>query len=168
MTRTTSVALLGLVLAQGCIIYEDRKAHPDLCEGTWSCGTDSGTWTDTGEVRNTDLQLTIAEGRPGEDLLSTLVNVGPETRDLSGVANVEFSRDVAVLDLIARADEVVLLLHVADDADPGAVDVSVSANGPKTWLLAQPFMVLEAPPGGTTCTPGTGGGTTSTEDTACP
>jgi hypothetical protein len=160
--------LVALFLAQGCILYEDRPLHPPKeCEDATWCGPDTAT-TDTGEVRNALLQLTVVEGRPDEDLLSTLVNVGPEPRDLSGITSVEFSRDVAVLDLIPRSDEVVLLLHVAADAEPGAVDVTVANVGGNTWLLAQPFTVLEAPSGGPTCTPGTGGGTTSTEDTACP
>jgi hypothetical protein len=168
MMRTTSVALVGIILTQGCIIYEDRALHgPKECEDATWCGTDTGS-TDTGEVRSAELQLTVSEGRPGEDLLTTLVNVGSASRDLSTIDRVEFSRDVEVLDLIPRSDEVVLLLHVADDASPGAVDVSVSNSGPNSWLLAQPFTVLDDHSGGTTCTPGTGGGTTSTEDTGCP
>ena len=166
MTRTTSVSLVGLILAQGCILYEDRALHPPHECTDW-CGTDTGV-EDTGEVRSAELQLTVSEGRPGDDVLTTLVNVGPQSRDLSSIDAVTFSRDVEVLDLIPRSDEVVLLLHVADGAEPGAVDVSVSNGGPNSWVLAQPFTVLEAHSGGTTCTPGTGGGTTGTEDTGCP
>lgn len=165
MTRTKTLAFLGVLVAQGCIIYEDKPHH-------WSCGeepcpdsgwTGGGTTTPVAEPQP-DLRLTVAEGLPGQQLLSTLVNAGEHEVDLLGVETVSFARDVAVMDLIHRTDEVVLLLAIGAEALPGEVDVWVSGNGGAGWILEQPFTVLGEEDA---CTSGNGG-TGTTTDTACP
>lgn len=165
MNRTWTLALLGALAAQGCIVYEDRPHGHNDC-GDVPCH-DSG-WTGGGTteepVAEADLRLTVAEGRAGQQLLSTLVNAGEQEIDLLAVEAVSFSRDVAVLDLMARDNEVVLLLAVHPEAQPGAVDVSVTSQAGAGWILEQPFMIVDE---SGECTTGQGG-TGSTTDTACP
>jgi len=168
MTRTTTLALLGVLAAQGCIIYEDRPHGWGECHEDDAPCFDTGSWTGggtTGTVAEPrpDLRLTVAEGRAGQQLLSTLVNVGEQEIDLLAVDTVTFSRDVQVLDLMHRTDEVVLLLAVGDEATPGEVDVSVTSTGGAGWILEQPFNVL----GDEGECSGHGGPGTTT-DTACP
>ncbi|MEQ1568274.1 MAG: hypothetical protein ABMA64_21725 [Myxococcota bacterium] len=140
MSRAWLPLLLG-PLGTGCIIYEDRYHSPNPCEG---CGVPTPTDTDTDtEPTLTDaVALTVDEGHPGESFLSTLVPVTAEL-DLTMVDSVTFERDVAVLDMVQSADQIVLLLEVAADAAPGDVFVQVSANG-NPWRLAEPFHVLPA------------------------
>lgn len=164
MTRTKTLTLLGVLVAQGCIVYEDRPHHWEEC-GDVPCA-DSG-WTGGGTTEpasEADLRLTVAEGRVGQQLLSTLVNAGEHEVDLLAIESVTFSRDVAVLDLMPRSNEAVLLLAIHAEAAPGAVDVSVTSTNGAGWILEQPFTVLAEDAG---CTPGQGG-TGTTTDTACP
>jgi hypothetical protein len=165
MTRTTTLALFGVFVAQGCIIYEDRPHELDRCGEEEPC-EDTG-WTGGGTTGETeiraDLELTVREARAGQQLLSTLVNTG-DAIDLLAVESVTFSRDVAVLDMIPRTDEVVLLLAVHAEAAPGPIEVWVTSTGEQGWILDEPFDVVTDDGG---CTTGQGG-TGTTTDTACP
>lgn len=163
MKSASWLVLAGLL--QGCIIYEEHYRER-TCRG---CGEeptveDPGTAPEPepeGPVLTSDLALRPAEAAPGEALLSTLVVVGDPV-DLSGVEEVGFSRDVAVLDTLVRPDEVVLLLEVAAEAEPGPVDVFVhGASG--SWLLDAPFEILDPAEPGCAQDP-----TDPAPDTGCP
>ncbi len=187
MRAIAAPILLGL-LAQGCIVYEERHRHDrdDLdCDG---CVLDDPTEPgdpgevtdpqdpqdppeDPGPVLTSELFLTVDAGLPGDTLLSTL-EATDDGFDLSEVVAVEFGRDIAVLDLIARDDEVVLLLEIADDAEPGSVDCYIDTASGGSWLLDVPFTVLdpadaptECPEGGGEDTGAHGGGT---DEDPCP
>jgi len=169
MTRTKTLALLGVLAAQGRIIYEDRPHGWGECHEDDAPCLDTGTWTGggtTGTVAEPqpDLRLTVAEGHPGEQLLSTLVNAGEKEVDLLAVETVTFSRDIGVLDLMPRTGEVVLLLAIGAEAAPGEIDVWVNGTGGAGWILEQPFTVLAEED---ECSSGNGGPGTTT-DTACP
>jgi hypothetical protein len=168
MTRTKTLALLGVLAAQGCIIYEDRPHGWGECHDDAPC-LDTGDWTgggttDTLEQPQIDLKLTVNEARAGEQLLSSLVSDGDREVDLASVGSVTFSRDVQVVDLMHRTDEVVLLLAVGAEADPGEIDVWVTSTGGQGWILGETFTIL---PEDGECTSGNGG-PGSTADTACP
>ncbi|MCA9488959.1 MAG: hypothetical protein KC621_03530 [Myxococcales bacterium] len=176
MHRAAHLLVAAGLLAQGCIIYEEHWVT-ESCE---DCGT-TWTWTDTettdtttettdpGPTLTSDLELTVTSGLPGHSILSSLVAVG--SFDLATVDLVGFERDVAVLDVLDRADEIVLLLDIADDAEPGDVEVYVTTTDGQGWLLEQPFTIED--PGATTTDTGgtTTDGTTTdtgTTDTGCP
>ncbi|MCB9687595.1 MAG: hypothetical protein H6738_16740 [Alphaproteobacteria bacterium] len=176
MHRAAHLLVAAGLLAQGCIIYEEHWVT-ESCE---DCGT-TWTWTDTettdtttettdpGPTLTSELELTVSSGLPGESLLSSLISVG--AFDLSSVQEVGFGRDVSVLDVLERDDELVLLLNVASDAVPGDVQVFVTTTDGQGWLLEQPFTIED--PGTTTDTGGTTSGTTDTgttgtTDTGCP
>lgn len=167
--HATLFALTGL-LAQGCIIYEEHwVTECDDCGTTWTwTETDTGlttTTTDPGPTLTSDLELTVAHGLPGQSLLSSLIAVGPF--DLATVESVGFERDVSVLDVLERDDELVLLLQIGADAVPGQVQVYVTTTDGEGWLLEQPFTIDDPSTTGTT-TGTTDTGTTTTTDTGCP
>lgn len=175
MTRMLSVFLL---LASGCIIYEEDWSDGECraCEtptDTSTLGNDGGDETDDPEVPDTDvpdpgpivtsdLELSVGSAYPGDALLSSLVAVSGKV-DLASVATVGFERDVKILDQLDRPGEIVLLLSVADDAEPGEVDVFVETKAGDGLILAAPFVVLTPTP---SCNPGGGNG--GTGDTGCP
>lgn len=176
MRGTPTVLMLGL-LCQACVIYEERVTDDTACPPDIGApatprpgDTDAEPEPDP-EPIVLDLYLTDDDGAPGEVLLSTLV-----ARD-GGVApgrvqEVHFERDVSVSDAIVRDDEVVLLLSVAADAQPGLADVYVTLDDGTAGLLAEPFRILEAdaggddPPPADTGIPSTGGG--GSTDTGTP
>ena len=170
MTRSTTLALLGVLAAPGCIIYEDRPHGWGECHDDDAPCADTGDWTGGGTTTDTvgqpqlDLRLTVSDGHAGQQLLSTLVAAGEQDVDLLAVDAVTFSRDVQVLDLMHRTEEVVLLLAIGAEAEPGEVDVWVTSTGGQGWILPEPFTILsdegECPSGN--------GGPGSTTDTACP
>jgi hypothetical protein len=163
MRAIAAITLMGL-LAQGCIIYEEdyhTDKRGDDVDGTivdpttdpW--GTDPGTEpTDPEPTLTSDLFLTVDAALPGDTLLSTL-EATVDDFDLTQVTTVEFGRDIQVLDMIARDNEVVLLLQVDGEAVPGLVDVFVQTAPGGAWLLESPFTILDPADPGTD--PGTGG-----------
>lgn len=171
MTRHAAPLALAAVLAQGCIIYEEHWVTEPCedCSTTWTWTdtetTDTTTTTETtdpGPTVTSDLELTVTEGAPGDSLLSSLVATGPF--DLASITEIGFERDVQVLDTLVRDDEVVLLLAIADDAEPGPIDVFV-VTADEGFVLDQPFTILDAAGGTTT---DTGGSTTDTGCTTTP
>ncbi len=178
MTRALHPLLLLVGLAaQGCIIYEERFVTTD-CEGdctstwTWTDPTDpteptdpTTEPTDPGPVVTADLELTVRTGAAGESLLSSLVAVGDF--DLATVDRVVFERSVEILDTLPREDEVVLLLAIDADAEPGLVDVFVETADGEGYVLEQPFEITAE--GGTPTDPTTEPGDTgtTTTDTGC-
>ena len=171
MIRTLSLLPL---LAPGCIIYEEDWDHGE-CHRCGPDGSDGGGTVvvpgddDDGGAQTpgttepepeaplvtADLELTETSAYPGDSLLSSLVVVSGNI-DLGAVVSVGFERDVEVLDQLDRPGEIVLLLSVADDAQPGDVDVFVETREGAGFILAKPFTVLEAAP---SC--GTSGGGTN-------
>ncbi|MEQ1504057.1 MAG: hypothetical protein ABMB14_17575 [Myxococcota bacterium] len=145
----------------GCIIYEDKYDT-----GTWPTSTDGTSWTDpgttppdpTGPQLTDALALTVNEGLPGETVLSTMIAANPQI-PLGSIVSVTFERDVTVSDRLDQQDEIVLLLSIADGADPGLVQVTVDTSSGDEYVLVEPFHILEPGP---SCTPST---TTTTSTT---
>lgn len=174
MRATAGIALLAL-LAQGCIIYEERYHHDKRDDCGDGCVIDDPTFgddttdpvddptepTDDGPTVTADLFLTVDAGLPGETLLSTL-EATTDDFDLSQIVSVEFERDVQVLDMIPRADEVVLLLSIDEAAEPGLVDCFVQTAADEAYLLDAPFTVLDPADAPTSCAPD-GGTDTGTD-----
>ena len=175
MLALTTVA----ALAQGCIIYETDDGY---CSG---CGVeflDSGWQGDDDDDDDAapayQLRLTVAEGRQGDSMLTTLEAQGEF--DLALVKEVVFlGSKVSVSDQIVRDDEVLLVLDIASDAEVGPVDVFVDVHDGSSAVMEDAFVVVEAQPddhqggggtGGGTGGSGTGGGGTGggMDDTGCP
>jgi len=160
MRTLAAIAVLGATL-QSCIIYEERVRW---CDEDADCPpATTGVDEPTGASPTTpdpdvaaDLLLTVGEAPAGATLLTVLQH-GDSTLNLENVASVDFTRDVLVTDMVARPDEVVLLIEVAAEATPGQVDVLIQTTSGAAWLLAEPFLIL--PPADDT---------TATIDTAAP
>jgi len=150
MRGMATLMALGL-LAQGCIIYEEHydgdtgNCPPDLSDDR-DPDQIPGTDDTDDEMVVLDLYLSDADGEQGEILLTTLLSDDPEL-DLRSITDVAFARDVEVNDAMVREDEVVLLLAVGADADPGLVDGYVLLNDGTQALIAEPFEILEAADG---------------------
>ena len=154
------LALFPLFVS-GCIIYEDDWRHGSCqrCEidtGATLIATgddddatsgvgDTDTEPDPSPLVTADIELTETSAYAGDSLLSSLVVVSGQI-DLNSVLSVGFERDIQVLDQLSRPGEIVLLLAVAADAEPGEVDVFVETEVGAGYILATPFTVLEPEP----------------------
>lgn len=160
--RGMCTLVVAAVLGQGCVVYAhdndrgkctdddlfDDSDKPDDSDGDPTEPTAPTEPTVPTEPVEFTLALDPPTGMIGETLLSSLV-VSEGTYDLTGIVEVGFGGDdVEVIDLEARADEVVLVLTVAADATPGPVDVfAIDATG-DVWLLPDAFTIVEhADPG---------------------
>ncbi|MBW1880298.1 MAG: hypothetical protein JRJ84_18205 [Deltaproteobacteria bacterium] len=150
--RWMKLALLFVPL-NACIYYEggecDDCGWDDWC--TWDCDDDPVDIDDTGAVADDtgddnvivlDLSLTPSEAEQGAMLIGSLKSGGGE--DLSGVSAVEFSASVSVNALQARAEEVILSLSVAADAEIGPVDLFLDFEDGTTAFGEAVFTILEA------------------------
>ena len=132
--------LLSLSVTQACIIYEERATFVDTgSASTWEPPADPVAPEPPATV---DLRFAPDRGAAGATLLTTLTSSGRDV-DLSDVQAVTFERDVVVADQIVRDDEVVLVLTVAEGAEPGPVDAFVTRAGGEIALIAAPFTVLD-------------------------
>lgn len=158
--RATMMLAAVVVLGQGCVVYahdNDRGKcdQDDLFDTGVDAGEEPTEPTEptqpteptepTGPTEPVDftLKLDPPTGLVGDTLLASLV-VTEGTYDLSGIVEVGFGGgDVEVIDLQARAEEVVLVLTVAGDATPGPVDVYAIDGGGDVWLLPDAFTIVE-------------------------
>ena len=152
----TLVALT--VLASSCVVYRTSSTE------TIPCGPACETIDP--EPEDPELFLSIVSANPGQELLTTL-HARPGV-DLSSVGIVTFDRDVAVLDQIIRPDEVVLLLAVAPEAEPGEVGVTVQVVGGSDWPLAEPFRIVAPAASATDTGSDDGCDSSDTSDSGCP
>ncbi len=151
MCTLVAIAMLG----QGCVVYahdNDRGKCSDddlFDDDTGRGGQEPSAPTEptepTGPTAPVEFTLALdpPTGMIGETLLASLV-VTEGAYDLAGIVEVGFGGDdVQVIDLEARADEVVLVLTVAADATPGPVDVFAIDAAGDVWLLADAFTIVE-------------------------
>jgi hypothetical protein len=181
MSRVLALTIPLATVLPGCIIYEERY-HGQKCD---SCGLGevtptpplttppTSTPTDPGPELTDQVYLTVDEAAPGDLLLSELVPAQGATVDLTTIASIAFDRDIEILDSIVDPDDIVLLLSVAADAEPGDVSVTFTTTNGGEFVLAEPFHLLALPttttPTTTTATSGSTGDTGSTStDTGSP
>lgn len=166
MSRSLALAA-ALSALSGCIIYEGDFLPP--CDGRPICDDGSTTTTpdDTGAPQVTEnVRLTPNEAAPGDELLAFLVPA-VDGVDMGTVASLSFERDVLVLDIERRADEIVLLLSVSEVAEPGDVEVFLTTENGGGFILAEPFHIL-GDAGTTTTATTTGTGTATGTGTTTP
>jgi len=170
MSRAVLLLAFVPLFTPGCIIYEERyhggKCQQDECPSTTDL-TLTPTTPVTGPQLTDAVELTVDQAYPGQQLLTEMIPAGSGAIDLTSVTGVTFERDVEVVDLIVHPTDIVLLLQIADEAEPGDVTVQASTLLGDEYVLAVPFHIL---PGGTTTSGGSGatpsggsGATTATE-----
>jgi hypothetical protein len=85
--------------------------------------------------------LSVDSAPQGDILITVLTSVG-DPLDLHTVDTVDFLGDVSLQDALVRTGEILLALHVEDDAVPGTDPVLVEVDG-TAWLIDGGFTVLE-------------------------
>lgn len=168
-THLTLPALALATLLPGCIIYpgDDWDGWGDCGDrDDSSCGWDDDDWNDDdwrGDDRDDDdgwgdgsdgdgdggggddglgyrFELDPGEAEQGETFLAELSVDGDVS--LEAVDTVLFTGDVEVVELIPRADRLLLVLDVADDARVGLVDAIVESPD-DTWFAPDVLFIGE-------------------------
>lgn len=168
MGRTMLSLFAWAMLLQGCVIYETESWH-DRCragDDDEDCltGPREGDPSDEDPLDDEDLLddedpiddedpetpfkiwLSVAEGRPGDSLLTWLESDGD--LDFRTIDRITFVGDVEVTDSVFRDDEAFLLLQIPHDAQPGVVQGFVELRDGGAALLSGGFTVLEPLAGG--------------------
>jgi hypothetical protein len=159
----TAVAILAMTgalsLTSGCIYYEGGCGEEE-----WECREDFGEW-DTGAAGDVDGEEEVAvelafspnHAEQGE-VFAAYVHVAQGEIDLSGVSELSVYGDAEVLSLVARPDQLVLIVEVAADAELGPVDVVVEMQDGDAELLPQAFTIFPAGSGNSASDGGADGG----------
>ncbi len=187
MPRWLSLLALTASLG-GCIIYETEGGWGDdswctgaMCDDdrrdrcgdgdddsglictTDPTGTATGTGTGTGTATTPaplpEFSFVPDEACIGDAVLTWLVADDP-TWDYTNIDGVLFVGDVVVTDTIVRTDEVILLLDIPANADPGVVQGLVELTDGQATLADGGITLVECGGGaGTGTGTGTGAGT---------
>ncbi|MBX2803328.1 MAG: hypothetical protein KTR31_36950 [Myxococcales bacterium] len=140
--RTAIILATCGALASSCVIYRDVYTVTETvpCD---DCTDELDETEQPGEPQeHPDLFLSINEGEPGGNLLTTLE--AETVRNFEEVVQISFERDIEVADQILREDELVLLLDIASEALAGPVEVVVDVQSGQRWLLREPFQIVPA------------------------
>jgi hypothetical protein len=150
-----------LTSLNGCIIYETDED----CPGS-ECLDTTAAWEDTGAQASTEpeaptatFRLTVAEGAPGEAML-TWIECDDIAFAFSTIEDIVFVGDVTLTELVLREDEAMLLVEVGSEAGPGQIEVILTLMDGSAVLLTGGFTVLDPADDGSGGSTGTNGGTT--------
>jgi hypothetical protein len=128
MSRALPLLALIPLSAPGCIIYEEHY-HGGKCQIDCT-PADPGETPSTGTGPRIDdaTTLTVDQGYPGQQLLTKMISTGPDAVDLSTFSSISFERDVDVGDTIVDPNDVILLLDIAAEAEPGDVTIRFTTS----------------------------------------
>jgi len=87
-----------------------------------------------------DLYLVVDEGEPGDALRTTLESRGGDSLD--GLQIVRFARDITVVDAVYDLREADLVIAIADEAEPGGVDLVAQFEQGRTVRVGDAFTIL--------------------------
>jgi hypothetical protein len=132
--RILILAIPFLAAATGCIVYDNDGGVKDGWEHTRPEVTDDSGIEDL--EPQVSLKFTPPQAEQGEIFIGSL-SITDGDADLSQVVSVTVFGDADVLAIDARADEVVVTVAVAADAESSAADIVVEfEDGTAAWLEA--------------------------------
>jgi hypothetical protein len=143
MSARPLFAIGFLAMTTGCVVY-DGKCKDDFGwdDTGWDDADPGDEDGDEDEVSAPSFSLTPAEGIPGASLIASLqVN---EPMDFEAVSEVIFYGDVVLCTSQPRSRELLLTVSVADDAEPGLIDIMVEMDDGSHYLVEDAFDILNA------------------------
>ena len=142
-----------LCMAQACVVYDRHCDNGDCRDHDWRghgsyCGTtETGLWEE--EVPDPPpaytLKLDPAAAAAGDTLIAYLSVDGDLT--VAAISTIVFLGEVEVLAVDPREEEMVLTLHVDEQAKPGPVDALVTLLDGTGRMMPEAFEVLESEQG---------------------